>query len=56
MVPVRNAWEFQKATGGKEDSPIEIFLYGQSGHDLDNDLSVKRTREFLMKTLGNRKD
>lgn len=56
MVPVRNAWEFQKATAGREDSAIEIFLYGQSGHDLDNDLSVKRTREFLMKTLGNKKD
>ena len=50
MVPVRNAKEFQKAMGAasRKDG---IFLYEQSGHDLDNDLSVKRSAEFLMKMM-----
>jgi hypothetical protein len=56
MVPVRNARELQKALAGRKDSEVEIFLYEQSGHDLDNDLSVKRTRAFLMEMVEEEKD
>ena len=53
MVPVRNARELQRAmeAAGRKES---IFLYEQSGHDLDNNLSVKRTREFLMEMVEGR--
>ena len=53
MVAVRNARELQRAmeAAGRKES---IFLYEQSGHDLDNNLSVKRTREFLMEMVEGR--
>lgn len=58
MVPIRNAQEFQRAmlAAGRNDSSFRIFFYGESGHDLDNDFSVKRSRAFLTEILQPEKE